>query len=222
MDITARLEQLWERIAQRATEAVLQRDVAGLTRWRDAAEEFDLLLKETQSLEKKVLAFELAIENPSQPAATPVPVLSNKVVELPERLSPKTMGSLIRTEWIEQLGNTHGIELVGHGKRYRTKSDVSIGIAFANELPNMPNRWFLGLPDERVDIVSLLCQSKDRQVYDIVLPVTELGPKWDDLSRSKGQLKFNIRKDGSNFFLLVPRNEPIIVTKHVGNYDPLR
>jgi hypothetical protein len=96
-----------------------------------------------------------------------------------------------------------------------------VAVAFANELPGRESRWFLGLADEPTDIAILLCNSLAGRVYDIVLPVSGVRV-WQALSRHGGQVKFNVRKDASRFFLLVPGNKPLDVTKHVSNHDPLR
>jgi hypothetical protein len=56
----------------------------------------------------------------------------------------------------------------------------------------------------------------------ILLPVSRLREVWRALSRSQSGVKFNVRKDASRFLLLVPGNEPLDVTRYVGNYEPLR
>ena len=97
-----------------------------------------------------------------------------------------------------------------------------MAVAFANELPDAENRWFLGLTDEPTDVAVLLCKSLAGKLHDIVLPVSHLREVWRVLSRSQSGVKFNVRKDASRFFLLVPGNEPLDVTRYVGNYEPLR
>jgi len=48
------------------------------------------------------------------------------------------------------------------------------------------------------------------------------GEVWRGLSRHKSEVKFNVKKDASRFLLLVPRNEPLDVTRYIGNYEPFR
>ena len=97
-----------------------------------------------------------------------------------------------------------------------------MAVAFANELPTAENRWFLGLADEPTEVAVLLCKPLAGEFHDIVLPVSRLREVWRALSRSQSGVKFNVRKDASRFLLLVPGNEPLDVTRHVGNYEPLR
>jgi hypothetical protein len=135
--------------------------------------------------------------------------------------SAKRAGAEMRAQWVSHVKGL-GINLQGRGKRYMTPSQATVGLAPANELPGKPNRWFSGLADEPTDVVVLLCRSSTGRLYDLVVPISGLGRRWDLLSRSGGQIKFNIRKDISDFLLLIPGNEPLRVTQYMGNYEPLR
>lgn len=95
-------------------------------------------------------------------------------------------------------------------------------MAFANKLPGKDNRWFLGFADEPTDVAVLLCRSSTGKLYDIVLPVSDLDDRWNMLSRSGREIKFNVRKEGAELLLLIPGNEPFRVTKYLANYKPLR
>ena len=90
-----------------------------------------------------------------------------------------------------------------------------------NELDGHPNKWFLGMADEPTDVAVLLCRSRSGKVYDLVLPVPALGRRWALLSRSGGQVKFNVRKDVTVFLLLVPGNQALDVTQYLSHYEPL-
>jgi hypothetical protein len=128
---------------------------------------------------------------------------------------------MMRSQWVAQL-NTMGVELRGSGKRFVAPSGATVGLAPANELPGKPNRWFLGLADERTDVVVLLCRRDTGRLYDLVIPVPDMGRRWELLSRSNNQIKFNVRKDVSEFLLLIPGDGPFLVTQYLTNYGPLR
>jgi hypothetical protein len=137
-------------------------------------------------------------------------------------ISPKREGAMARDRWVKMLSGKQ-IPLTGHDKRYYTEKGVSVGIAFANELdrPQLVNKWFLGLKDEPTDVAVLLCQDKEGNLHDFIIPVSELGSSWDALSRSGGQVKFNIHRRKSEFLLSIPGGEPISITKYIGNHRPL-
>jgi hypothetical protein len=124
-----------------------------------------------------------------------------------------------RNRWVNML-STKQISLTGHDKRYHTEGGTSVGIAFANELdrPQLVNKWFLGLKDEPTDVVVLLCRDKEGDLHDFIVRVTELRSSWEGLSRSGGQVKFNIHRRKSEFLLSIPGGDPVTITKYIGNY----
>jgi hypothetical protein len=120
--------------------------------------------------------------------------------------------------------SSEAILLNGHNKRYYTEGGRSVSIAFANEIdrPNLIDKWFLGLKDEPTDIAVLLCQDLEGKVNDFVLPVAELKSTWKTLSRSGGEIKFNIRRRQSEYLLLEPNGEPISISKYLGKYQIIK
>ena len=87
-----------------------------------------------------------------------------------------------------------------------------------------PGRWFLGLPEDRVlerinkggVVIVLLCQSASGSRLDFVIPgdtVQEIVPK---LSKSAGQLKFNLKKVGNRYQLVMPGSSPLDVSDCTG------
>ena len=99
-----------------------------------------------------------------------------------------------------------------------------MSIAFANEIdrPNLIDKWFLGLKDEPTDIAVLLCQDLQGKVNDFVLPVAELKSTWKTLSRSGGEIKFNVRHRQGVYLLLDPKGEPINISKYLGKYQIIK
>ena len=78
----------------------------------------------------------------------------------------------VRPTYIRDL-YAKGIKLAqkGRSKRiYATQNGRTIGITYANELPDRPRRWFLGLLDHGYDFVVFLCVSLTGEIRDYVIP----------------------------------------------------
>jgi hypothetical protein len=223
MDLSSKLAHLQTVILDQVTRAANSRDLTDVAQWSEAAKECDQLIRETHTLETRTGAFEKSVqrrlENPAR---------FNRVTQLQEEdsvmgsLSAKAEGARVRADWLQKVHSAGGIELVGHGTRYRTAKQLNVGIAFANENAQRPNKWFLGLPGEPTDIVVLLCRALDQSMHDLVLPIAELGDIWKRFARSKGQVKLHVQQEEDELYLLVPRSEPLIVTKYEANYRSLR
>lgn len=218
MDTQAELKRIQSLLLDRITSAASNRDVTAVAALSGLAKECESLDAEFASLNRRVEAAKSAL-NGSWSAST----ASQKLTYSAEAstTSRKVVGAQARNEWVEGL-RAQGISLQGHRKRYQTARGQSVAVAFANELPLKKNRWFLGLPDEPTDVAVLLCKSLAGKRHDIVLPVSRIREVWRLLARNQGEVKFNFKKDDSRFLLLVPRNEPLDVTRDVGNYAPLK
>lgn len=218
MDTQLELKRIQALLMDRISSAVSNRDFAGVARLSGLAKECEALEAELTSLQRRVETVRSALNGSRRsPPDSPEPIAFSEG----QGTSPKAAGAQARREWVAGL-RPRGISLTGHGKRYQSVRGESVAVAFANELPGLENRWFLGLADEPTDIAVLLCKSLGGKLYDILLPVPRLREVWRNLSRHRSQIKFNVRQDGSRFFLLIPGKEPADVTKYVGNYDPLQ
>jgi hypothetical protein len=223
MHILSKLATLQEEILDRVTVAALGHDYTRVARWNEVAKECNLLMKEAQALDTRISEFEKLVhdfrEESTQPTTT---TLSRRDDVGSMSTSKKAQGSQARANWVQSLHAAQGIDLIGHGTRYRTAHQASVGVAFANEIVGRPWPWFLGLPDEPTDIVVLLCKTPDQQIYDIVLPMAELDDTWNRLSRSgNGQVKFHVKKEGDRLLLSIPGSTPLTITQYKGNYRPL-
>jgi hypothetical protein len=220
MDTISKLETLRAAILDRVTVAAHGRDITEVARWSEAAKECDLLMREAQVLKTRISVFEKSVHDLREESAQPITATHPKQ-ENGDSMSPsaKAEGAQVRAKWVRTLQATQRIDLAGHGTQYRTTRRASVGIAFANE--RRPDKWFLGLADEPTNIVVLLCKTSDQQMYDIVLPMAELGDTWKRLSRSKGQVKFNVEKEADRLLLSIPGGNPLSITQYQGNYRPL-
>lgn len=218
MDSQAELQRIQSLLLDQISSAVSNRDLAAVAALSGLAKECETLEVEFTSLNRRVEAVK-SVLNGSCASSTTAQKLTYSA-EAPT-ISRKAAGAQARNEWVVGL-RVQGISLQGHRKRYQAARGQSVAVAFANELPNSENRWFLGLTDEPTDVAVLLCKSLTGKLHDIVLPVSRLREVWRVLSRSQSGVKFNVRKDTSRFLLLVPGNETLDVTRYVGNYEPLR
>lgn len=240
-DLPAVLKMILNEIKRAAQHA----DVGAIARWSNAAEQCEIFIRETTELERRVRDFVDALSfKPGNVTTSGKELVGSEVPATKRRISPilwgkegsimgetparkrhisaKREGAEKRGEWVATL-STKYIPLTGHEKRYYTKRGKSIGIAFANELdrPQLADKWFLGLKDEPTDVAVLLCQDKEGNLYDFVVPVAELGSSWKTLSRSGGQVKFNIYRRNSEFLLLIPGGDPLDVTNYLSSYGVL-
>ena len=96
-------------------------------------------------------------------------------------------------------------------------------------LRRRPNRWFLGLPENEVlerirnggVAVVLLCQSATGSILDFVLPPSKVQELVHTLSKSAGQLKFNVKKVGNRYHLVIPGRSLLDVSEYKGKLSVL-
>ena len=138
------------------------------------------------------------------------------------RTSAKAKGKQMRKNWLlEQGAQGYPLRQV-KGVVYETQMQRRVGIACATERPKTINKWFLGLPDEHYDVVVLLCEDDSREVLDFVLPADLISPIWNLLSRSGGQVKFHVERNGVNWVLRIPGTGSRSINLLRSNYGPLR
>lgn len=125
-----------------------------------------------------------------------------------QMVSSRVLGEKIRHEFLSNR-EAEGIKLqLIKGKTiFRTKSGKRVGLAVATE--RQPNRWFLGLPAGGFDHAVLLCQRESGEVVDIPLPEEFFIQYGNDMSQSKGQLKFNVVNKGGGLLVQVPGTDGI-------------
>lgn len=219
-----KLEHLKAIILDKVTAAASGGDLASVAKWSEAAKECDQLTKEAHTLKLRVNAFEKSVhhylEEPTQLIEATHPKEQDDGVG--SLLSAKAEGEQARADWVKDLHTAWGIDLAGHGTRYRTATQSSVGIAFANENADRPDKWFLGLPDKPTDIVVLLCRTLDQKMHDLVLPMAELGDVWEKFTRSNGQVKFHVEWKGDELLLRVRGSQPLTVAMYKGDYQPLQ
>ena len=218
MNIQAELKDVQSRLLDQLVSAASQRDITMVTSLSGLAKECETLQVELASICRRVEAVKGSLNETRSKS-----VLSEDFTHSAgSKTSVKTAGiqdgAKARNEWVAGL-RSQGISLHGNRRRFQTAQGRSVAVAFANE--RSANRWFLGLPDESAEVAVLLCKSAAGKLHDIVLPISDFRDVWHVLSRSNNELKFNVRRNASRFFLRVP-GQSLEVTKYVGNPAPLR
>jgi hypothetical protein len=117
--------------------------------------------------------------------------------------SPRQKANQIRTAYVNELSQKLGYNLRRRSEIiYETQSGKVIGMPYARELGKLPDRWWLGVPDERFDFLVLLCETSTGDLLDFVLPPDFVKQVWNSLSRdSNGYVKVNVFKTGLDYEL---------------------
>lgn len=135
-----------------------------------------------------------------------------------QMVASRELGEQIRNEFLSKR-EAEGIHLnLIKGKTiFRTKSGKRVGLAVATE--RQPNRWFLGLPTGGFDHAVLLCQRESGEVIDIPVPEKFFEKYGNEMSESKGQLKFNVVNRGSGLLVQVPGTNGINGKSFASDYS---
>jgi hypothetical protein len=127
-----------------------------------------------------------------------------------------------------QTCNSRGMRLLSKKRTIvSTPQGALIALPFARELPDIPDKWFLGVNEGSIPsicpykCVAFLCQDADERLFQFIVPQKQLQQYWNQFSHNGGDVKFNIRRDGVNFTLLVPGNNPIRLNTYQEAYDNL-
>lgn len=203
MDLREKLADLKNRAMVAVGEAATkEQDTGRMAFFADLVLEIERDEKAAVALEDRITNYEERLRGPGE-----LPGVAQRLRPI-RPSSAKRRGREIREEFTgrRSLRPERGVI-------YRTQSGSRVGIAVATETG--PNRWFLGLPDTQLDWVVLLCHA-DEDVLDFVLPMTSLSDVWLQLSRSGGQVKFNVNRRNGGYHLQVPGAGPLDIRPFLG------
>ena len=129
----------------------------------------------------------------------------------------RDIGRTIRRAFLNKLSE-EGVRLENiRGCIYETKSGHRVGIAVATE--RNPDRWFLGLKHKSFDHAVLLCKQDTGDTVEICLPKAFFDEYADKMSKSGGQMKFNVARRGSGYVILVPGTDGVNVAQYLRDYS---
>jgi hypothetical protein len=108
-------------------------------------------------------------------------------------------GKACRDTYVRKL-SSGGIRLFRvKGRIYEATSGRRVGIAYASEV--LADKWWMGLLDEKYDVVVLLCEPRSGDVLDFVLPTDFVRKAWPLLSRNGNQREMHVHRIGVNYEL---------------------
>ncbi|RMG59470.1 MAG: hypothetical protein D6713_05290 [Deltaproteobacteria bacterium] len=146
-------------------------------------------------------------------------------LESPELLTPHERGLMARENWARSLSREKGIVLTELTRTlYETEDGRKVGVAYASELGGKPGFWFLSIPNIPYDVVVFLCETRQGNLLDFVIPTEDLGAQWEDVStgRAGRQKKVNIRKENGNYTLLLPGGEKVSIGQYLSRHEVLK
>ena len=137
--------------------------------------------------------------------------------------------AIIARQVFIQTCNDQGIRLLSKKRTLvATPSGALIVLPFARELPDHPDKWFLGVQDGSTPsicpywCVAFLCQGMDERLLTFIVPQKHLQQYWNQFSRHKGNVLFHIQRVGVNFTLDMPGNNPIRLNVYQEAYANLK
>jgi hypothetical protein len=221
MDALAKLEKERGQVLSRIAEAARNGKAENVMRDCTRLEQIESLIHRYAGLVDEIdnLARPTEEVNTSTGDNAPTKSQAFSQVDVVTR-SSRAFGSRLRKSFVEKLSRL-GIELrQGRGTIHLTPSGSRVGIAVATE--RRPDRWFLGLPVGSFDQAVLLCYSEAEGVIEICLPPSFFSSYGDRMSKSNGQMKFNVARRGKVFNLLVPGSGDVGASEFLGKYSSLR
>jgi len=130
--------------------------------------------------------------------------------------SPRARGDRLRLEFVGRL-NARGHRLIQvRGALFKNRADERVGVAYASE--RKQQGWFLGLPDDSFDNAVLLLESGSGPIVAVCLPKSFFIDYGKQLSRSQGQVKFNVNLRGGHYVMPIPGIGQVPVDEYLNNY----
>lgn len=229
MELASQLTSLKKKAMKKIGEAAEEHDISRIRILSELANKIEGDLAHIIAIEERVNSYEKELAH-----STHLPSSSSSFKDIlkditeniksvsPSRSHRRQMGQNARNRFVE-LGSRVGFRLIPlGGKTYRTTSGKKIGVTFANELEGKPDRWWLGIKDEHYDVVVLLCNQGSGGMLDFILPYEEIKTIWPSLSRSAGEVKFNIIREGKTYSLSMPPQRREAIGRFLGKYGPLK
>ncbi|MEK7762133.1 MAG: hypothetical protein AAB433_11165 [Nitrospirota bacterium] len=225
MELLAKLANLKKKTMQGITEAAAAHDTKRVSKYSGLANRIEDDEHAITGAMKRITIYEKELSEPTN--STDLTEILDEIktsrrhnIRNESSSSGRETGSLMRETFLD-AGAARGYRLIPRGKTiFETGKGHRVAIPFANE--QRPDRWFLGISNEKYDAVVLLCHGKDGTLFDFVVPRDFLEKFWESFSRSGGQVKLNVSRNGKTWWLVVPGYEPQAIGNFSGNYGPLR
>jgi hypothetical protein len=136
-------------------------------------------------------------------------------------LSPRERGRRHRVDFVQALARM-GVTLQPlKGAIFKSPRGVRVGVAYAREDSRQKDKWFLGLPENKFEHAVLLCEDRSGKEIYFSLPKEFLHEHGKTLSKSGGQIKFNVARRIGEFFLDLPWRESVTIEAFRDNLSGL-
>ena len=224
MDLGERLMQLKRIAMKKIADAAMADDVGRVSSYSVLASRIEEDEHTLAAMKERIRIYEGSLGNGDKVSTFNPKALARSSKDFAttgtRQRTSRRMGRKAREDFVS-AGRNRGYELVSQGNSiYRTATGKKVVLRFANE--QKPDRWFLGVRDDRYDIVVLLCQQSSGGMVEFVLPREFLSEVWGSMSRSGNELKFNVARSGVNWSLLVPGRDVEPLNRFLGNHTPLK
>jgi hypothetical protein len=202
-----RLVQLRTQAFQRIEEAAKKGHTDEVKRLGQVPKECEDAMELLQILESQIEQIEAELRRSDAQPQVGKPhakgEMTKAATQTRSQVSPRQKANEVRMVYVNDLSNKLGNRLRRKGEViYETQSGKSVGMPYASELPELPDRWWLGLPDEHFDYVVLLCETGSGELLDFVFPSAFVMEVWNSLSRdSKRHVKLNVFRSGVDYEL---------------------
>jgi len=229
MELTNQLTSLKKKAMKKIGAAAEAHDISQIRVLSELANRIEEDLRLLAGMEERVNSYEEQLAQSTPAPSTPSnlkDILSDITKNIksitPKRYQRRQIGQDARSRFVA-LGSRAGFRLMPlGGKAYQTSSGKKVGITFANELEGRPDRWWLGINDDHYDVVVLLCNQQSGSMLDFILPFEDIRRLWPSLSRSAGEVKFNVIREGETYSLSMPPQRRESISRFLGNYGPLK
>ena len=219
MDLHTQLTTLKKRFLKKISDAALEGNTARVSDLSAIVTRIEDDERQIAEVSERAEIYEKQINSPAPSLLSESTLEHVRFSESRKGLGRRT-GREAREQFIKSLGELGYRVTPKERGLYQTPAKKSVVIPFANE--QKPSRWFLGIQDAKYDVVILLCKKDDGKLCAFVLPRDFLDKFWDSLSRSHGQVKFNVLEDGGNYHLLVPGRPYESVSRFLDAYGPIK
>lgn len=222
MELADQLKKLKAKAMKKIGEAAAEHNTSRIRTLSGLANRIEEDQRALSEIEERANAYvaELSESTSASPSSSTFKDIIEDISKTVRKTSRHGKGKDARKMFVDS-GPRLGFHLTPTGGRlYQTTSGNKVGIAFANE--QKPDRWFLDLKNEDYDVVVLLCKRGTGEMLDFVLPHEMLKKIWASLSRHADSVKFNIIRDGDNYYLLVPPQRRESISRFLGNYVTLK
>ena len=212
MQTAKRLQEHQEDLLRDIEAAARKGDAATVLALQKKLETLASLIRRQEEINRALEVFERGVAAGSD---TPVTTTERPTFD-DDRISAKERGRRRRDQFVQLLASRGVLLHRLKGAVFRSPRRTRVGIAYGRVGKN--DNWFLGLPEGGFDQAVLLCEDHSGTVTHFSLTTEFMDEHGGALTRKNGQVKFNVVRRGGEFFLHVPKHEPVSIEPYRDNF----